>query len=386
MDGNSAALASNGVDMRNRERADEDAQGAGRPMLVARDHRLVEAAQAAAAAAGVVLDVVREPVAIRAGWRSAPCVMVGVEMAPLVCGIALEPRGGVHLLGPRLDELATWSSPLQAAVLVLPDQSALLTQVLEQGRVGGGDAVVVRLVGGSGGVGVSTLACALAQQAAGRGLAAAVVELDPTGGGLDVLFGAEADAGWRWPDLRAAAGHVDSLVGRLPNVSGVDVVSHAVRAGAPSRRGAPHAEGRGSTAIDLPSTEAVRAVVGSLCRSHRLVVLDAGTSAEPLLDAWPGQRQVLVCGADVRGVVAARRRAASLSLHDVELVVRTGAGRRIAAPAVADSLGLSLLGAIGDDRRVARAAEAGEPVGRGRRGLARQAGLLLDSLDVRDAR
>lgn len=336
-------------------------------LLVSRDPALVETAMAAAAAAGTTLDVVRDPAVVRARWRGSPVVLVGVEMAPLVCGIALEPRPDVHLLGGSLAELAAWSAPLQASVLLLPDHSALLTDVLGRGRQPVGDALVVRVLGGSGGVGASTVACALAQQAVRRATTAAVVELDPCGGGLDVLLGAEEEPGWRWPDLRHAVGRVDSLVGSLPSAAGVDVVSHA--------RPEPDQPPAG-----LPSAEAVRAVIASLTRTHSLVVLDAGLAGEGSGEGWPGQRQVLVCGADVRQVVAARQRIASRGWHDVELVVRVGAGRPVEPQAVADGLGLPLLGVVRDDRRVTRAAEQGIPVGRGRRGFDGQVGAILDGL------
>lgn len=347
-------------------------QGGSAPLLVAREARVVEQVLAAAAAAGVHPELAREAAQIRAGWRSAPCILVSAEMAPLVCGIALEARPGVHLVGSSLAELADWSAMLQASVLVLPDQTVLLTSILDQGHVGAGEAHVVRVVGGSGGLGVSTLCCALGQRAADRGLVAAVVELDPTGGGLDLVLGAETAPGWRWHDLRQAAGHIDSLVGRLPNVSGVDVVAH----------GRPETlAGGGGGKHGLPGAEAVRAVLASLSRTHDLVVLDAGQGSETV-EAWPGQRQVLVCGADVRGVVAAQSRAWALGLHDVELVVRTGAARRIAPDLVAETLGIPLLGSFGDDRRVTRAAEQAAPVGRGRsrRGYPRQVEALVDGL------
>lgn len=356
------------------------------PLLVARDPVLVEATLAAAAAAGVQPEVVREPAEVRARWRAAPVVLVGVEMAALVCGIALEPRTTVHLLGRDLAELGSWSAPLQASVLVLPEQSMLLTQVLEQGRVAAGDALVVRAVGGSGGLGTSTLCCALAQQAAERGLRSAVVELDD-GGGLDLVFGAEDAPGWRWRDLRQAAGHVDSLAGRVPNVSGVDVVARD----RPEPDGPPPGAargpaggwalgGRGLSSAEQPSTEAVRAVLASLCRSHHLVVLDGGGGAGSLLDVWPGERTLLLAGADVRGVVAAGARARRLGLHDAELVVRTGAGRRLEPDEVASALGVPLLGRLPDDTRIARAAEAGLPPGRGRGGYARGVREVLDRL------
>lgn len=337
------------------------------PLLVARDPRLVEAAQAAAAAAGIELEVVRDPAMIRAHWRTSPTVMVGVEMAALVAGAALEPRPGIHLVGRDLDELAAWSAPLQASVVLLPEQSAMLTSLLARSREAG-EGLVLRVVGGSGGLGVSTLCCALAQRCAENGGRAAVVELDPTGGGLDLVFGAETAPGWRWPDLRSAVGHVDTLSGRLPNVSGVDVVSHA------------RSDLSADDSSGLPPQEAVRAVLASLTRSHELVVLDAGCGPDAMYDAWPGQRQLLLCGADVRGVVAARARVRSLGLHDVDLVVRTGAARRLAPASVAGALGCPLVGALGDDRAVTRAAESGVPVGRGRRGYARQVGRVLEQV------
>ncbi|WP_460705611.1 septum site-determining protein Ssd [Luteococcus sediminum] len=353
------------------------AAGPGRtaPLLVSRDPMTIESTLAAGSACGVEPSVLREPTQVRAAWRSASSVLVGVEMAALVEGLQLEPRPGVHLVGREATELLHWSARLQAAVLLLGEQTGQLVQVLRQGDQADGDALVVRLVGGSGGLGVSTLCCALAQQAAERGMAAAVVELDPTGGGLDLVFGAETAPGWRWRDLRQAAGHVDSLVGRLPNVSGVDIVAHTRgELAAPTGSGGPPG---GSPGRVLPAEEAVRAVVGSLARTHDIVVLDQGAGDGGWSQHWPGQRQVLLCGADVRGVVAARSRAASLGLHDVELVVRTGAARRIAPELVADTLGIALLGSIGDDRSVTRAVEQGVPVGRGRRGYARQvAGLL----------
>ena len=84
----------------------------------------------------------------------------------------------------------------------------------------------------------------------------------------------------------------------------------------------------------------------------------------------------------MRGVVAAQSRAWALGLHDVELVVRTGAARRIAPDLVAETLGIPLLGSFGDDRRVTRAAEQAAPVGRGRsrRGYPRQVEALVDGL------
>ena len=109
-----------------------------------------------------------------------------------------------------------------AAVLATLVVSSLL---VGRDELGTGGAALLRLVGGSGGVGATTLACGLAQRGHRQGLQVALVELDPCGGGVDLVFGAEQAKGWRWPDLASATGHIGDLRGQLPNVSGVDLVS-----------------------------------------------------------------------------------------------------------------------------------------------------------------
>lgn len=327
---------------------------------------MIEAILAASASTGVHPEVVRDLPRVRAAWRSAPCVVVSVEMAAAVCGLGLEPRSRVHLVGDDVEQLAAWSPVLEAAVLALPQHTSALAQALGQGDRAVGQARVVRVVSGSGGLGVSTLCCALAQQASARGLRSAVVELDPEGGGLDLLFGAENAPGWRWHDLRSASGRLERLDGNLPNVSGVDIVAHA----------GPGRAARGGSA---PRPEAVASVLQCLSRTHDLVVLDAG-HGNALSDGLPGQRQLLAVGADVRAVMAARARAETLGLHDIELVVRTGPGRRLAPQLVAETLGVPLLGEVGQDLSVVRAAEQGRPLRPRRWGHARQVARILDAL------
>ncbi|WP_420176839.1 septum site-determining protein Ssd [Luteococcus sp. OSA5] len=337
------------------------------PLVVAKDPRTIESVLAACASAGVEPEVVHDPVQVRATWRTAACVVVAVEMAARVCGLALESRPRVHLVGSDMAELAAWSALLEASILVLPQQDSALTQVLAQTTSEGGQASVVWLAGGSGGLGVSTLCCALAQQASQRGQRAAVVELDPDGGGLDLLFGAETAPGWRWADLRSAVGHIERLDGNLPNVSGVDIVAHGRRAGG--------ANGAGD---DLP-VDAVRSVLACLERTHDLVVVDSGVGATAV-DGWPGQRQLLVVGGDVRSVMAARSRRQRLGWHDLELVVRTGPGRALDPHLVAEGLATPMLGRIGHHRSVIRDAARGAPPGRGRGGYARQVSELVQQV------
>ena len=65
----------------------------------------------------------------------------------------------------------------------------------------------------------------LAFVAARSGQRTALVDLDPAGGGLDLLVGAERLDGWRWPRLASARGHLGDLGDQLPCVDGVEVLS-----------------------------------------------------------------------------------------------------------------------------------------------------------------
>jgi secretion/DNA translocation related CpaE-like protein len=205
-------------------------------------------------------------------------------------------------------------------------------------------APVVAVIGGSGGVGASTAAATLACLGAARPGAAALVDTDPLGGGIDLLLGAERQAGWRWPRLSGADGHVGELRRYLPVVDGVSLVSMA----------------RGP-ALDL-AREPLAAIVGSLCREHALVVLDPGrglgaAGREAIrLAGW----RVLVVAGSVRGLASARETIRALQLERVVAVVRPGRAG-LGAGQVADALELEVVATLPEDRRLAAAAERGDP-------------------------
>lgn len=343
-------------------------------MLVSRDDALVQTVLAAAAAAQVDLVVARDTETLRRNWSSAPVVLVGADLAATVVGLGLPPRRGVHLCGPDASALLAWSVPLDAPVMVLPDQTGFVSSLLlGRDELGGGGALLLRVVGGSGGVGATTLAAGLAQRADRQGLAVALVELDACGGGVDLVFGAEQATGWRWPDLASAAGHIGDLRGRLPNVSGVDLVS--------TGRPRAVADGRASRlpAAGLPRPEAVQAVLASLGRSHDLVVLDAGAQPDPGI-ATRSARTVLLVAAEVKAVVAARSKVATAGLDDAVVAVRTGRGRRLEPDLVAQTLGLPVCGLVPHDNALPLALESGTPPGLAGRRFARACDRLLAEL------
>lgn len=341
-----------------------DSSGMSTPLLASRDAVLIETVLAAAAPVQINPVIARDIETLRRHWTSASVVLVGADLAATVVGLGLPPRSGVHLCGADVTELLAWSVPLDAPVMVLPDQTGFVSSLLVgRAELAGGGAAVVRVVGGSGGVGATTLAAGLAQRGQRRGLSVALVELDGAGGGIDIVFGAEQTRGWRWPDLGSATGHIGDLRGNLPNVSGVDLVAI----------GRPRAGAEPAGA--LPGRAAVQAVLASLARSHELVVLDVG--AHP--DSGPPMRAstVLMVAAEVKALLAARSKIGVLGADDAVVAVRTGPGRRLDATLVSETLGLRLGCVIPHDRGLAPGLEAGEPPGLRRGRFARACDRLL---------
>ena len=81
---------------------------------------------------------------------------------------------------------------------------------------------VLAVLGGSGGVGASTFAAVLARVAGGL-----LIDLDPVGGGLDVLLGIEETAGARWSSVQVGGGRLDPALLRdgLPRWCDVPVLA-----------------------------------------------------------------------------------------------------------------------------------------------------------------
>ena len=298
-------------------------------------------------------------------------LLVGVDQAPELAELRLPRRAEVYLLAETgsAPEAYRWSITLGAAVVVVPGSVRWLSgAIAELSRRPSGSGQTVCVTGGSGGVGTSTLAAGLAFRAARSGRRSVLVDLDPTGGGLDLLVGAERLDGWRWPRLASARGHLGDLRDQLPSVDGVDLLSM----------------GRGVEAT-TPSPEAVRAVLGALTASHELTVADVPRHVgvdwlEPLASAsaW-----LLVVRDDLRGVTAGRERLRMLQAAGIDpgVVVRTGRSRRIDPHSVADGVGARLLAVLAAEPGLLLAAERGDPPGRsGRSPLGQVARRLLEQV------
>jgi hypothetical protein len=185
------------------------------------------------------------------------------------------------------------------------------------------------------------------------------VDLAEASGGIDLVLGAEARPGLRWPGLSGVRGEAREVWEALPKADGVAVLAQ-------DREAPGH-----------PDEAALAAVVASLRREADVVVVDGGRRAPSVgLD-----RTVLMVGGDVRSVASARMLAEHGGVSPGGLVVRRGRGRTVPPGVVARSLGVPCWGEIGDDKALPRLGELGAPPlpGPARR-FARQAAALLDRM------
>ncbi len=343
-----------------------------RPLLVTGDADLLDELLRLAAAAGTEVDVASDTGAARRSWAGAACVLVGPDLGEDCARAALPRRPAVVLLG-HLDDAGVWQRAVEVGaeqVAFLPDaEEALISRLADAADGAAGEAAVVAVVGGRGGAGATTLACALAVTAARRGQRVLLVDGDPLGGGIDLVFGGEGDRGLRWPDLGGTQGRLPAgaLAEALPRMSGLSVLSWD--------RGAASA---------LPA-EAMAAVLAAGRRSHDLVVVDLPRARDDAGRAALGVAAcvLLVVPAELRAAAAAGRVAAHLALlcRDLRLVVRGPGPAGLDGETVAGLLGLPLAGQLRAEPGLDAALERGEPPARRGRGpLFDLCARLLDQL------
>jgi cellulose biosynthesis protein BcsQ len=208
------------------------------------------------------------------------------------------------------------------------------------------------VLGGSGGVGASTFAAVLAW-AAGR---AVLVDLDPVGGGLDVLLGIEDQPGARWSGVRLDGGRLDPqlLADGLPRWAGVPVL-----------------------AADLsPPTASIEPVLAA-ASAVGVAVLDLPRGLSPPRDAAAERCDVVLVLAEARVRPLAAARAVLATLPDVPAGVLV---RRGDVP-VEEAIGLLGSDPVGFVPMVARGVDL--TGGRVPHGLARVAAGVVDALTTR---
>ncbi len=347
-----------------------------RPLLVTADAGLLDELLRLCAAAGVEAEVATEVATARAGWATAPLVVLGSDVARAGLDQGLAGRRGVVLVGLDLDASSAWAMATDLgadSVVGLPESQGWLVDRLGRTVDGEGPGgVVLAVVGGRGGAGASTLAAALGMTAGRSGLRTMLVDGDPLGGGLDLLLGGEDSDGLRWPALAGAGGRVngEALRDSLPTVAGarsLNVLSWDR-----------------SDTLAVPAA-AMSAVLSAGRRSSDVTVVDLPRHVDSATEVALTAAQVvlLVVPAEVRATASAARVATALGLlaPDLRVVVRGPAPAGLTAAVVGDALGLPLAGWLRSEPGLSTALDRGQPPARSGRGpLAHFCQQLLDEL------
>jgi secretion/DNA translocation related CpaE-like protein len=342
------------------------AEGPGGPLIVTEDESLLDDLLRLCAAAGSEPEVVFGAPPRASSWESAPLVLVGAEAAACVRGAA--GRRGVLLVGRDPDDAEVWRTAVGIRadhVLLLPDAEPwLVDRIADIAEGVGRPALTVGVVGGRGGAGASTLACALAVTSARSRRRTMLIDGDPLGGGLDILVGAERSGGLRWPDLADSRGRVNSgaLEESLPRLDTLSVLSWD----------------RGDSVV-IPA-QAMRSVLSAARRRGGLVVVDLPRRVDEAVAETLRQIDIglLVVPAELRAVAAATRVASAFSmvLKDLRVVARGPFTEGLDDRETARLLGLPLAGELPPE---AHAPGSGGPPGSSGRGpLARFCTAFLD--------
>lgn len=320
-----------------------------------------------AAAAGVRVVHARDgsPVS-RKTWAAAAAIVLDARAAARCARSALPRRDHVTVLTAAEPETTTWAAAVGVGaeqVLRLPGQAAdlvgELAEAAEASRDDGSRGQAVAVIGGCGGAGASVLAVALARVAAD----ALLVDLDPWGGGIQLLLGGESAPGLRWPDLALQGGRLTwpAVRDALPRQRGISVLSG-------TRRGYEVGAAPVHAVIDAGRRGAV-SVICDLPRRFTEATQAALSTADLV---------VVVSRCDVRACAATGALAPVLASvnPNVGLVVRGPSPGGLRAAEVADIAGLPLLAAVKAQPRL------GGQVDRGCLRLGRRSALAVAARQV----
>ncbi|WP_297616443.1 septum site-determining protein Ssd [Nocardioides sp.] len=330
-------------------------------LLVTSSSSLHDSVVPLCAAAGVEARVCADPALALASWHEADLVLVGAAAASAVAALAPARRPGVHVVGIAPgDAVFKYAVELGAAsVIDLLEAAEWLVDVLADVGERASPGRTVGVVGGVGGAGATTLACALAQWHAAHA-PALLVDADPLGPGLDRLLGMEDRQGVRWEALVETAGRLGARALR-ESVPRRDHLGVLTWSGLRRR-------------LDVPT---VRRILPSAVRGHDLVVLDLARQGGPALAELVDRCDdlLVVTPATVPGLAATARLVADLG-RDARagLVVRPGG---LSDADAAQVTGLPVVAAVGHQRGLAASVDRGLGPLTGRGPLARAARDLL---------
>jgi secretion/DNA translocation related CpaE-like protein len=237
-------------------------------------------------------------------------------------------------------------------VITLPGAEPWLIDVLADAVEGPASNAgkVLAVLGARGGAGASVFAVAVGLTALKAGDNALIIDCDPRGGGLDLVMGAETEAGMRWPDIQLSAGRI--------------AVS-ALHKSLPTRR-------RGDARLTLlsgarkgegPAPDAVAAVIEAGRRAGEVVICDVPRHLEPT--AWSvidrADLTVIVTPAELRAAMTAGQLATELKARGAnpQLVVRGPSPGDLRPDEIAAAADIPLLALMNPEPHLAESLEHG---------------------------
>ena len=285
----------------------------------------------------------------RRNWLSAAAVILDERGAHQCLRAGVPRRDGVVLVTTGEPGTRVWTAAIDVGaghVCVLPAQEAEvvrhLAEAVESGSAGGRPGRVVAVVGARGGAGASVLAATLAV-CAGDAL---LVDIDPCGGGIDLLLGGEAVPGLRWPDLQVHSGRLgwSALRDVLPRCRGVSILS-------------------GTRSFHEVDPGPLAAVLDAGRRGGVTVICDVPRQLGPAAGCalQCADLVVVVTSCDVRGAAAAAGLATMLTTvnPNVGLVVRGPSPGGLRAREIAAAAATPLLAAMRPEPQLAQQLERG---------------------------
>lgn len=302
-------------------------------LTVLSDPQLSESVDLVAAAAG--MPAIRRNSPGARGWSDAAAIILDEDSACRCVRAGLPRRDGVFLVGAAGPSAATWQVAVEVGaqhLFTLPAQETELVQQLSEAaerRPGSRGGRAIAVIAGRGGGGASVFSAALAR-CAGDSL---LVDLDPCGGGIDLLLGMENSPGLRWPDLRLQAGRLawNAVRQALPGRDGIRVLS-------------------GARSFHEIENAALSAVLDAGLRGGATVVCDVPRQLSPVSARALELADLLVVitSCDVRGIAATTALAGVLRTvnPNIGLVVRGPSPGGLRACEVGQATALPLLAAM----------------------------------------
>lgn len=315
-----------------------------KPLVLTRDPSLLDDLARLAAGAGVQLEVCGDAIDALASWPIAPLVVIGDDVLVDVAAVAPPRRTGVVVVSqaPAAEVFRLALDVGAGSVVELPAGETHLGALLADVEEAPGRGLVLGVVGGAGGAGASTLACALGQ-VAGRAGPALVIDTDRVGPGLDRLLGLDETAGVRWDDLASSAGRLGSrsLREAVPRRDGVGVLTWA------------------AGVATMPPLSTLRDVLAAGQRGHSLVVLDLARQTGELSAELMARCDLVlaVMPATVTGIASTLRLITPMAdTSRVRLATRRGAVR---ARDLTAATGVAVAFEVPEQRGLAEAVDLG---------------------------